>query len=63
MINENKNDTGKLYKIVHTLTGQDSKIPLPEATSDVELTEEFTDFFLQKINMIRQDFGKLRLIN
>ena len=39
MINENKNDTSKLYQIVYTLTGQDLKNPLPEGTSDVELAE------------------------
>ena len=48
MINENKNDTRRLYKIVHTLTGQNSKNPLLKATSDVDLAEEFADFFLQK---------------
>ena len=54
MIDENKNDTRKLYKIVHTLTGQDVKNLLPEATWDAELAEEFADPFVQKINMIRQ---------
>ena len=58
-INENRNDTRKLYKIVHTLTGQHSKNPLPEVISDVELAEEFSDFFLQKINMIRQQLNKI----
>ena len=59
MINDNKNDIRKLYKIVCTHTGLDSKNPLQEATSDVELAEEFADFFLQKINMIRQEFDKI----
>ena len=59
MINETKKDTGKLYNIVCSLTGQDTKNLLPKATSDVELSGEFTDFFLQKINMIRQQFDKI----
>ena len=59
MIYENKNGTRKLYKIVHTLTGQDSKNPLLKATSDVELAEKFTESFLHKINMIRQQFDKI----
>ena len=46
MINENKNDTRKQYKIVCTLTSQDSKNLLLEATSDIELAEEFADFLL-----------------
>ena len=54
MINENDNDIRKLYKIVHPPTSQDSMNPLLEATSDVELAEEFIDFFLHMINMIRQ---------
>ena len=48
MINENKNDSRKLYKIVHTLTGQDPKNPLLEATSDAELAEEFAEFFWRR---------------
>ena len=60
MINKNKNDTRKLYSIVCTLTGQDSKNPLPKATSDVELAKEFTDIFLQKINLIKQQFDKIQ---
>ena len=59
MIYENKNDTRKLYKIVSSRTGQDSKNSLPEATSDAQLAEEFTDFFLQNINMIRQKFNMI----
>ena len=60
MNNENKNDIRKLYKIVHTLTSQVSKNPLPEAISHVELAEEFADdFFLWKMNMIRQQFGNI----
>ena len=63
MINENKNDTRKLYKIVSTLTGQDTKNPLPEATPNAKLAKEFADFLLQKINIIRQSLARLRLIN
>ena len=56
---KNKNDTRKLYNIVHTLTGQDSRNLLPKAASDVKLAEEFADLFLQKISMIRQQFDKI----
>ena len=59
MINENKNGTRKLHKIVCIFTGQDSKKLFPEASSGVELAEEFADFFLQKINMIRKQFDEI----
>ena len=59
MINEDKNDIRNLYKVVCTLTGQDSKNPLLKAKSGTELAEEFADFFLLKINMIRQQFDKI----
>ena len=46
-------DTKKQYKIFNNITGNMSENPLPEAELDEELANDFTDFFIQKIQKIR----------
>ena len=50
------NDSGKLYKLVNNLTGCKSECPLPNKDPE-SLTEEFAEFFLDKINTICQDLA------
>ena len=51
------NDSGKLYKLVNSLTGCKSECPLTNKDPE-SLAEEFADFFLDKINTIHQDLAQ-----
>ena len=51
-----KGDTKQLYNIVRQITRSAKSNPLPEGKSNVELVEEFADFFLNKILTIRKQF-------
>ena len=53
IIVENERDTKKLYKIFNNITGNMSENPLPETESDEELSNDFADFFIQKIQKMR----------
>ena len=53
-----KGDMKKLYKLVNTLTGMTSSNPLPNDTNDKLLDNEFADFFMNKIQKIRDNLTK-----
>ena len=55
-INECKGDTKKLYSIINTVTGSKQTNPMPPSNSDAELAESFADFFVTKIDKIREKF-------
>ena len=46
----------KLYQFITKLTGQNKSNPLPAATSDEHLADEFATYFLEKILNIRKLF-------
>ena len=50
-----KGDVKGLYRMVNTLMGTSSENPLPNHTSDKDLPEEFADFFMDKIQKIRDN--------
>ena len=52
----NSNDTRKLFKLVSEITRSNKLNPVPDALSDKELAENFTQFFKQKIDEIRYQF-------
>ena len=49
----------QLYNIMSQINGSAKSNPLPEEKSNVELAEEFTDFFLNKILTIRKQFADI----
>ena len=56
-----RGDIKGLYKIVNTLMGTTLDNPLPNHTSDKDLAEEFADFFMDKIQKIRDNLdGNLK---
>lgn len=55
LITNCKGDTKRLYQTFNKLTGVKKENPLPEGKSNDELAEEFADFFLSKIEIIRND--------
>ena len=50
-----RSDTKGLYKMVNTLMGTCSNNPLPNHTNDKDLAEDFADFFMDKIQKIRDN--------
>ena len=47
-----RGDTKNLYSLVYQLTGNVKENPLPERESDEDLANEFTDYFMNKIQTI-----------
>ena len=45
----------KLYNFVSNITGMTKNNPMPKASSDEQLANEFVEFFIGKINKIRDD--------
>ena len=64
-INKIRGDTKKLYSFVSQITNSKIPNPLPVCESDQHLANEFGDYFLDKIQKIRdkfqQDSGKFKL--
>ena len=54
-VNDCRGDIKGLYKMVNTLMGTSSDNPLPNHTSEKDLAEEFADFFMDKIQKIRDN--------
>ena len=57
IIKENENDQRQLFKVVKGLCGSFNESPLPEHDSKKELAENFGQFFVEKIDKIRDNFG------
>jgi exonuclease III len=56
-IEECRNDTKKLYQLINSITGIKSENLLPSNGSDSELAEEFSNYFFEKINSIRNELS------
>ena len=54
-INKCVRDSKKLYKFMSNITGTTKTIPMPTASSDEQLANEFAEFFIGRINKIRDD--------
>ena len=54
-IKECGKDSKKLYKFVSNITGTTKTNPMPMASSDEQIANEFAEFFIGKINKIRDD--------
>ena len=55
-LNYNKNKTRNLYKILRSLTKLEGENPMPPTESPSDLPNKFADFFLSKIEKIREQF-------
>ena len=56
-VNECKTDTKKLYNLIRYLTGTSTSNPLPPSSSDEEMANEFADYFMNKIQSIRDSLN------
>ena len=50
---ECKGDTKKLYQLFNSISGKKSDNPMPENQSDQDLADNFADYFMSKIQNIR----------
>ena len=46
-------DTKKMYKLVSNITGVHKDNPLPDSESNQDFADKFADYFMEKINTIR----------
>ena len=53
LVLECKGDSKKLYNLVSKLTGTMKENSLPESEDDIKLANDFADYFLKKIQNIR----------
>ena len=51
---DSKGTSKKLYKLVKELTGRKSKNPLPLEENDNTLADKFADYFMNKMQKIRE---------
>ena len=54
-VEECKGDTRKLYSLVRYLTGTKVQNPMPSSIGDKKLANDFADYFIEKIQKIRDD--------
>ena len=52
-VSECETDTKKLYNLIRYITGTTTSNPLPPSSSDEKLANEFADYFMNKIQSIR----------
>ena len=59
-VNKCKGDTKKLYSLVRYLTGTKAQIPMPDNNGNEKLTNNFVDYFIQKIQDNLDDYPKFK---
>ena len=56
-------DAGKLYKLLNNVLGRKKHNPLPDGESYERLSEEFAEFFLDKISRLRAKLDDIPTYN
>ena len=57
LISSNSQNPGKLFKITNQIMRRKNENPLPEHTSPKALADQFGNYFINKVNKIRDDFN------
>ena len=60
-ISNSNGDSKKPYELIMILTGSKVMYPLPGHNNDTKLANEFTQFFITKIDTIREKFTNIAL--
>ena len=55
-----KNNTKQLFSVVNSITYNSPSNPLPENKSGEEIADYFADFFIKKIQKIRDQFNNIQ---
>ena len=58
LIMECDRDIKKLYQVIYNMTGKHSIKPSPDSDSDKELANNFAEFFINKIKVIRDQLNE-----
>ena len=58
-----KGNSKHLHKVIAELTGSRVENPLPEGMSDEDLAEHFANFFIEKMENIRDKLNNYTLYN
>ena len=58
-IKETNKDPKQLFRALNSILGNKNENQLPKGTTDSQLAEDFADFFLEKIDKIREGFTNL----
>ena len=58
-IEEANKDSKQLFRALNSLLGNKNENPLPTGTTNDQLAEDFADFFLNKIDKIREGFKNI----
>ena len=56
MVIDASRDTKKLYKIINNITGTKEDNPMSPGDSDMEIAQSFVEYFVEKIDKIRDKF-------
>ena len=58
-IDEGNKDSKQLFRPLNSILGNKDENPPPTGTTNSQLAEDFVDFFLNKINKIRERFTNI----
>ena len=60
-IKETGQDPKTIFKLLNNILGNKNENQLPKGATDSRLAEDFTDFFLEKMDKIREGFTNLQV--
>ena len=58
-IKETSKDPKQLFRALNSILGNKNENQLPKGTTNSQLAEDFTDYFLEKIDKIREGFTNI----
>ena len=61
LIHENRLNPKRMFGVVSSLLGKENNCVLPKGRSDMELASDFSTFFIEKVNRVRQSIDNDQL--
>ena len=63
MVSENAHDPKSLFRLIDSLPNKKKRSLFPENIPEAVLEEEFSNFFMNKVNLIHQNLELLKPMN
>ena len=63
MVSKNAHDPKSLFRLIESLLNKKKRSPLPENIPEAVLAEEFSNFIMNKVNLIHQNLELLKPMN
>ena len=63
MVSENAHDPKSLFRLIDSLRNKKKRSPLPENIPEAVLAEEFSNFFMNNVNLIHRNLELLKPMN